>query len=583
MGAIIMFKNSELIKVLSLMKKKLPLYIILLIISSIITAVFLNVVLAYIMKDSINAVLAGDWVFLKRALIIAIISLLVGMFGSPFTNYFGIKIIKKTMGDIRFKTYKHMQNMTINSLEKHHTGDVLSRMTNDLDTIEGIYTNQFRMLVFTIIYGIISMGAIFTLDWKIGLLIFLFGLGTIVINKWFSKPLRKSTDKAQESKGIITKVLIDLLEGIKTIKIFHLEETIFNEFKKENNQLVTSKNEKAKLDASLSLTNIIYHYTRYLGVLVIGLIMAMNKMIDIGSIAAIIHLQGNANMFFNNIGQFISSTKSSLAGAHRVFEFLDRPTESKMKKNYQVIKNQNDVLIRMIDIEMQYEEGTKALNKLNLLVKKGEVTALVGPSGGGKSTILKMMMKFYPINSGELLLDGYDINDYSLKHIRDNIAYVPQDAYLFSGTIAENILYGRPCASMEEVIKAAKLAYADDFIMEQVNGYDTVIGEKGTKLSGGQRQRIAIARALLKDAPLLLLDEATSALDSESEQIVQKALEVLMKGRTTLVVAHRLSTIQHANCIYVIDKGKVVETGIHDELIHQNGLYKKFFFIQFNQ
>ena len=246
-------------------------------------------------------------------------------------------------------------------------------------------------------------------------------------------------------------------------------------------------------------------------------------------------------------------------------------------------------MIQIKDLQFSYSSSDNAdeskqeinlLDQINMNVKKGEFAALVGPSGGGKSTLVKIMMGMYHVGEDMLAIGGKSLSSYPLQELRNLMAYVPQDAYLFDGTIEENIRYGKPEASTEEIIAAARSANAQNFIIDQPDGYDTLVGERGTKLSGGQRQRIAIARALLKDAPLLLLDEATSALDSESEEIVQQALETLMKGRTTLAIAHRLSTIQHADKIYVLQAGHVVEEGTHESLLNLDGLYKELFTLQ---
>jgi ABC-type multidrug transport system fused ATPase/permease subunit len=240
-------------------------------------------------------------------------------------------------------------------------------------------------------------------------------------------------------------------------------------------------------------------------------------------------------------------------------------------------------LIDFLNVTFAYNGGENILKSISFGVPQGQFVAFAGPSGGGKSTLFKLLLGCYPVKDGTIFVDGKPMHAYSLADLRDRIAYVPQDAYLFSGTILENIRYGKPSASEEQIVAAAKAAFAHDFVVEFPGGYQTVVGERGARLSGGQRQRIAIARALLKDAPILLLDEATSALDSESEQIVQRALEVLMKGRTTLVIAHRFSTIVNADAIYVIDGGKVVEQGKHAELMSRQGVYANLYEMQFKQ
>jgi ABC-type multidrug transport system fused ATPase/permease subunit len=278
-----------------------------------------------------------------------------------------------------------------------------------------------------------------------------------------------------------------------------------------------------------------------------------------------------------------------------VFELLDSPPESERYAQAGAARlaargGGAGTMIEIRDLGFCYEgegpdstAGTPNLRDIDLSVARGEVAALVGPSGAGKSTILKLLMGFYPLQQGSVLVDGQPIGHGSLVQLRDKMAYVPQDAYLFAGTIAENIRYGRPDVSEDEIVAAARAANAHDFIVAQPDGYQTMVGERGAKLSGGQRQRIAIARALLKDAPILLLDEATSALDSESEQLVQEALDALMAGRTTIAVAHRLSTIERADTIHVLDEGRIVERGRHGELRARGGLYTRLYELQFER
>jgi ATP-binding cassette, subfamily B, bacterial len=294
---------------------------------------------------------------------------------------------------------------------------------------------------------------------------------------------------------------------------------------------------------------------------------------------AVINLLNGVVFMFTSLGNFIAQIQGSLAGANRVFELLDEPVEP---ERY-VLKKTEDTaaMVELQDIGFSYNGTDRVLDGVSLSIGKGQMAALVGPSGGGKSTVLKMLLGYYPPQEGNIVVNAKSIGQYSLTELRDMMAYVPQDAYLFDGTVEENIWYGRPKATREEVIAAAEAANAHGFITELPEGYATKVGERGTRLSGGQKQRIAIARALLKNAPILLLDEATSALDSESEQLVQDALNRLMQGRTTIAVAHRLSTIRHADVIYVIEGGEVVEKGNHTELAEGEGLYNRLYELQF--
>jgi ABC-type multidrug transport system fused ATPase/permease subunit len=278
----------------------------------------------------------------------------------------------------------------------------------------------------------------------------------------------------------------------------------------------------------------------------------------------------------------ISRIQAALAASDRILELLDSPVEPERYPLQPGAQgNPQDALIQFDRVTFGYNGDQNILNSVSFTIQSGQFVAFAGPSGGGKSTLFKLLLGCYPAKDGAIYVSGREIPEYRLADLRELFAYVPQDAYLFSGTIQENIRYGKPGASESEIQAAAKAAFAHEFITEFPSGYQTVVGERGARLSGGQRQRIAIARALLKDAPILLLDEATSALDSESEQIVQQALEVLMRGRTTLVIAHRFSTILSADRIYVMDEGHVAEQGSHDELIAARGLYARLYDQQF--
>jgi ATP-binding cassette, subfamily B, bacterial len=569
-------KKHELIQVLRYMKSKLPLYLSASVLAALIQAFCLNIVLAYIMKDAVNAIHDKNWDYILRAVLLAGLSLGIGMFVLPILSYLVQYCTKKTMEDIKLEAFKQVENLTIESLETNHSGDLLSRMTQDVKQIEGIYNNQIPNLLFSIIYGIGAVLSILIMDWRLGLLVILFGGVSILINKRFSLPIRKHANDLQNHKSRLTQKLIDLFEGIPTTKLYQLESLMSEEYEETNEACVRSEDQTIKLQSSIGLIETCFQYIRYFSLLFLGLILIRNHQLSVGSIAAIVHLQGSANYFFSTIGQFISNTQKSLAGASRVFELYKYPVEEDCINNSVSVQKTDDYILFQ-DVNFGYRNEA-LFKQLNFSVKRGSVTALVGPSGSGKTSVFKLLLRFYNLQKGLILYEGRDIQTIPIKELRQDIAYVSQENYLFADTIESNIRYGKPSASLEEVIAAAKKAYADEFIMEQPNGYQTLIGEKGSTLSGGQKQRIAIARALLKNAPILLLDEATSALDSESEGMVNQALEELMKGRTTLVIAHQLSTVQHADQLLVFDQGKLVERGNHKELLtNSNGVYQNLY------
>jgi ATP-binding cassette, subfamily B, bacterial len=387
------------------------------------------------------------------------------------------------------------------------------------------------------------------------------------------------SDKIQANMGTMTERLTDLLAGFHIIKMFPIENLIMGRYKDANSETMRLCIRKARIGAFLDSTNFLLIWLSFGGALSAGAYMILYKYIDFGTMLAVINLLNGVVFMFTSLGNFIAQIQGSLAGANRVFELLDEPVEP---ERY-VLKKTEDTaaMVELQDIGFSYNGTDRVLDGVSLSIGKGQMAALVGPSGGGKSTVLKMLLGYYPPQEGNIVVNAKSIGQYSLTELRDMMAYVPQDAYLFDGTVEENIWYGRPKATREEVIAAAEAANAHGFITELPEGYATKVGERGTRLSGGQKQRIAIARALLKNAPILLLDEATSALDSESEQLVQDALNRLMQGRTTIAVAHRLSTIRHADVIYVIEGGEVVEKGNHTELAEGEGLYNRLYELQF--
>jgi ABC-type multidrug transport system fused ATPase/permease subunit len=305
-----------------------------------------------------------------------------------------------------------------------------------------------------------------------------------------------------------------------------------------------------------------------------------------GILIALTQLNNQILFFAYSIGETITRIQASLAAADRIMAVLDAEPEPECYGETAAIAPSvpdANTLLEFRDVSFAYAGGNAVLRGMSFGIRQGQVSAFVGPSGGGKSTLFKLLLGGYPVRQGAIYVAGRSINSYPLTELRDQFAYIPQDAYLYSGTILENIRYGKPDATQDDVVAAAVAAYAHDFIRELPEGYQTKVGERGARLSGGQRQRIAIARALLKNSPVLLLDEATSALDSESEEWVQRALEVLMRGRTVLIIAHRLSTIEHASVIFAVDGGRVVEAGTHGDLLKAGGLFRRLHNLQFRE
>lgn len=576
-------KKSEFMHVMRFMEKRLPLYLITTIIDAAIVSVCLNIVLAFISKNVFNAAVKGDINLIIKGITIAGVSFLIGATLRPFMGYISKKCVRKTMTDIRVKVYKSLCNSDLQSLEKYHSGDLTSRIINDMGSIEDIYASQVFNLAFACVNGIIAVAAIFMLQWILGIIVLILGIITLLVCKKFNHTTKEISDTIQQQTGTMNERLVDIIQGITVTKIFSLEDIVQHFYSEKNHELCKNMFKRDCINGKFLSVNFLFSFINEIGVLCIGVFMAMNGMIDMGTIIAVILLQGNANYMFNNINSFMINIQKSLAGANRVIELLDLPVEAdalSFNNNSQKSNTQEAVSIK--EIKFSYEDKYKGnavpiLNKISFSVDKGKTAALVGKSGCGKSTVIKLLLGLYKADEGSICINGKPVNEYRLDELRNLMAYVPQNAYLFSGTVEENIGFGIPNASKDEIIAAAKAANAHDFIIELPHGYETQVGEMGGSLSGGQRQRIAIARALLKNSPILLLDEATSALDAESEQLVQQALETLMKGRTTIMVAHKLSSIKDADIIYVMDNGKIIEKGSHDALIRNHGIYKRMY------
>jgi len=585
-------RESELGRIISLLGTKVWIYFIAALVSAAILGFSFNLVLAFIQMDVMNAAVSGQQALLTRALILSGITFLTGVPLLISAQYVIALFEKKALTETRVLTFRHIVDLTIDYFSQQHSGDLVSRCTNDLNTLGAIYTRLVPTLLFGLVLGLVGIISIFVLNWQLGILALLMGLVTTWVSTALAKPLRVKSTTIQESLSKLTQHLSDILQSLPVTKIFHLEDTTQKLYGGANQKAAQAAIDHASTQALYDALNALISWIRSVGTLAFGLYLLSNDQIALGAIVAAIHLQSNASFMFTNLGDFVTNIQRSLAGSARVFELLSWPKENMVPQQLPAGESRDSLsndMVQIRDLHFSYtpidqtdetRTSDDLLNNISLSVAKGQFAALVGPSGGGKSTLVKILMGLYPVSEGMLEVNGKPLTSYSLEKLRDLMAYVPQDAYLFDGTIEENIRYGNPEANLEDVETAARSAHAHDFILEQPDGYQTMVGERGAKLSGGQRQRIAIARALLKDAPLLLLDEATSALDSESEAVVQKALDSLMQGRTSIAIAHRLSTIQHADAIYVMKSGQVVEQGTHDALLAQGGVYNELYTIQ---
>ncbi|HDY9539024.1 TPA: SAV1866 family putative multidrug efflux ABC transporter [Staphylococcus argenteus] len=486
----------------------------------------------------------------------------------------------KILYDIRKKLYDHLQALSARFYANNQVGQVISRVINDVEQTKDLILTGLMNIWLDCITIIIALSIMFFLDVKLtiaALIIFPFYILTVYV---FFGRLRKLTRKRSQALAEVQGFLHERVQGISVVKSFAIEDNEAKNFDKKNTNFLTRALEHTRWNAySFAAINTVTDIGPII-VIGVGAYLAVSGSITVGTLAAFV---GYLELLFGPLRRLVASFTTltqSFASMDRVFQLIDEDYDIKNGIGAQPIEIKQG-RIDIDHVSFQYNDNEAPILKdINLSIEKGETVAFVGMSGGGKSTLINLIPRFYDVTSGQILIDGHNIKDFLTGSLRNQIGLVQQDNILFSDTVKENILLGRPTATDAEVVEAAKMANAHDFIMNLPNGYDTEVGERGVKLSGGQKQRLSIARIFLNDPPILILDEATSALDLESESIIQDALEVLSKDRTTLIVAHRLSTITHADKIVVIENGQIVEIGTHMELITKQGAYEHLYSIQ---
>lgn len=497
-----------------------------------------------------------------------------------YRQYFAQWTASKVLYDIRNRLFTHMQKLSFTYYSNHRTGEIISRVINDVEQTKDFIITGLMNLWLDMTTIIIALIIMMKMDIKLTLV----SISTLPLYafsvKYFFGRLRQRTRMRSQALAELQAYLHERVQGMPVIKSLAIEEEEQKRFSEQNNNFLTKALMHTSWNAkSFSVVNTV---TDIAPIIVIGYAgyQVLLGHITVGTLVAFV---GYIDRLYSPLRRLVNSSTTltqSFASMDRMFEFLD--------ETYDIVDAPNAMDCKEVKGDIVFENVTFAYNKneppvlrdISFSVKAGETIALVGMSGGGKSTLVSLIPRFYDVTKGRILLDGIDIRDIRVRSLRDQIGMVFQDSFLFSDSVKENILLGKPGATDEEVIAAAKAANAHDFIMNLPDGYDTKVGERGIKLSGGQKQRIAIARVFLKNPPLLIFDEATSALDLESEHYIQEAMERLAKNRTTFIVAHRLSTITHADRIFLIEDGKIVESGTHDELMARKGQYYHLFTIQ---
>lgn len=486
----------------------------------------------------------------------------------------------KILYDIRKKLYNHLQALSARFYANNQVGQVISRVINDVEQTKDFILTGLMNIWLDCITIIIALSIMFFLDVKLTLAaLFIFPFYILTVYVFFGR-LRKLTRERSQALAEVQGFLHERVQGISVVKSFAIEDNEAKNFDKKNTNFLTRALKHTRWNAySFAAINTVTDIGPII-VIGVGAYLAISGSITVGTLAAFV---GYLELLFGPLRRLVASFTTltqSFASMDRVFQLIDEDYDIKNGVGAQPIEIKQG-RIDIDHVSFQYNDNEAPILKdINLSIEKGETVAFVGMSGGGKSTLINLIPRFYDVTSGQILIDGHNIKDFLTGSLRNQIGLVQQDNILFSDTVKENILLGRPTATDEEVVEAAKMANAHDFIMNLPQGYDTEVGERGVKLSGGQKQRLSIARIFLNNPPILILDEATSALDLESESIIQEALDVLSKDRTTLIVAHRLSTITHADKIVVIENGHIVETGTHRELIAKQGAYEHLCSIQ---
>lgn len=540
-----------------------------------------NLYIPWIIKDMIDEVLADKNGTMLNWIAASIIAIFIvrGLFWYG-QNYLMSYVGQSVIIDIRAAVFKKLQRLSVSFYDKNKTGTIMSYVTNDVNALQSaMVENTIEMITegFILIGSVVAM---IYLDWRLTL----FTVCTFPVVLWFmeffGKKIRKTGGRIQECTADITSVLQESVASARVIKSFVREDYEVDRFDVENKanfranmknaQLMATLTPVVELVAAIGVTMIIWY----------GGNNVINGTITAGSLVAFLAYAVNISNPIKRLTRVIGNIQKALAAAQRVFMIIDMPEEIAESRDAKQLPEVSGK-VEFQNVSFAYNDKGNVITDLSFSVKPGEVIAIVGPSGAGKSTIANLLPRFYDVNKGDIKIDGHSVREVTLDSLREQVGIVPQETMLFNGSVYNNILYGRLDATKEEIEAAAKAANAHDFIMQLTDGYETKLGDRGVNLSGGQRQRIAIARAILKNPRILILDEATSALDTESERVVQEALDRLMVGRTSFVIAHRLSTVKNADKILVLEKGNLVESGTHDELLALDGLYAHLYKIQY--
>lgn len=562
-----------------------------------------NLLGTYMIRPVVNGLADGDVHTLLRGVLITALIFGCGALAAYGYTQTMVKAAQQVVFDIRRDLFEHVQTLPLQFFDSKRHGDIMSLFTNDIDTMADALNNSFAMVIQSFIQIVGTLTLLYILNWRLSLIVTVcYGIMFWYI-KFSGKRSKGYYTKQQNSLGELNGYIEELITGQKVVKVFHHEEDSFTEFCKKNEELRKAGTGAQGYAATMVPVVVSISYVNYAIVAVLGGLLALHGKADIGSLASYLVFVRQAALPINQFTQQSNFLLSALAGAERVFDVMSlEPEIDEGKVELVNVKEENGALavceettgrwawkrpdgtmtelkgdVRFENVDFGYTADRLILKNISLYAKPGQKIAFVGSTGAGKTTITNLINRFYDVQGGAVVYDGIDVKDIEKDALRHSLGIVLQDTHLFTGTVAENIRFGKLDATQEEIERAAKIANADSFIRRLPNGYDTMLTSDGANLSQGQRQLLAIARAAVADPSVLILDEATSSVDTRTEALIEKGMDQLMEGRTVFVIAHRLSTVRNANAIMVLEQGNIVERGDHDALLAQKGKYYQLY------
>ncbi len=565
-------KSSNGLKLLKKYVLKYKKFLILTSITSILFALF-SLVSSVFVQILTDVALNNKMQEFKIISLIAIGAILLFSVINYLKNYSGDRLNMLIIKDLQNNATEHIEKLPLSFMEKHHSGDIVSRLNNDMNEISILLTNLTEILYQPVVF-IGAFTYLFIISPKLLFsTMILIPISGIIFNK-LAKPIQKKAKELMEQTAMVNAMTQDTMNGMQVMKVYQLQDTLYHKYQKQVFKTVQTSMEIQKIRLVLTPIFLILRFIPQLVIPLYGGYLAMKGEISIGGLLGANIIIWSLFLPIESLLNLLQKIRIGIPAVYRVFDILDAPIEKYGGEDLEIVKKNEPICFQ--DVSFKYEENM-VLSHLNFSLPVGKVTALVGPSGSGKTTILKLIYGFYEAQEGTVRVYGNDVKEMSKELLREKLSFVSQEAHLFPATIAENISYGKLNASIDEIVEAAKNANCHEFIMKLSNGYETLIGQGGIKLSGGEKQRISLARAILKNSPILLFDEPTSSLDTHSEALILDALKTIMINKTVLIVAHRLKTIMHASLVIVLSQGQIVETGGHQDLIEQNGLYRKLY------